>query len=424
MLLAAVLLPRAVRADLPYEQEPIDYLKASVDDPIARLQQRLDAGEAKLNYDDQRGYLPAVLEQLGISTTSQTLVFSKTSFQRQRISRRTPRALYFNDDTYIGYVQHGEVVEISTTDPRQGAVFYTLSQQRVDKPVFLRQTHDCLLCHSSSKTEEVPGHLVRSVYPDASGQPVFSAGTFTTNHASPLRDRWGGWFVTGKHGAQTHMGNVTVTDRQRPENLDRAAGANRLSVEGLIDAAPYLTPHSDIVALMVLEHQTKMHNLITAANYHARLALHYEAGLNKALDRPAESISASTMRRIHSPAEKLVKYLLFCEEAPLAEPIQGSTRYAAEFAARGPRDRQGRSLRDFDLKRRLFKYPCSYEIYSEAFDQLPPLTRQYVYDRLRQVLTGEDQGSDFAHLSAEDRQAIFEILLETKTDLPADWKRS
>lgn len=424
MLLSALLLPRTACADLPYEQEPIDYLKAPVDDPIARLQQRLDAGEAKLNYDEQRGYLPAVLEQLGISTASQTLVFSKTSFQRQRISRRTPRALYFNDDTYIGYVQQGEVVEVSTTDPRQGAVFYTLSQQRVDKPVFLRQTHDCLLCHSSSKTEEVPGHLVRSVYPDASGQPVFSAGTFTTNHASPLRDRWGGWFVTGKHGAQSHMGNVTVTDRQRPENLDRAAGANRSSVEGLIDAAPYLTPHSDIVALMVLEHQTKMHNLITAANYHARLALHYEAGLNKALDRPAGSISDSTLRRIHSPAEKLVKYLLFCEEAPLADPIQGSTRYAAEFAARGPRDRRGRSLRDFDLKRRLFKYPCSYEIYSEAFDQLPPLTRQYVYDRLRQVLIGEDQSSDFAHLSAEDRQAIFEILLETKSDLPADWKRS
>lgn len=421
---ATVLLVTAARADLPYEQEPIDYLKAPVHDPVARLQEKLDSGEAILQYDGERGYLPAVLEQLGISPASQTLVFSKTSFQRQRISPSKPRAVYFNDETYIGFVQKGEVLEVSTVDPQQGAIFYTLSQQTVEKPTFMRQTHDCLQCHSSSKTEEVPGHLVRSVYPDAGGQPVFSAGTFTTTHASPLRDRWGGWYVTGEHGQQTHMGNVTVTDRQRPENLDRSAGANRTRLEDLISTAPYLSPTSDIVALMVLEHQTKMHNLITAANYHARLALHYEAGLNKALNRPADSISPSTAQRIKSPAEKLVKYLLFCEESPLTEQVKGSSTYAAEFSSRGPRDSRGRSLRDFDLTRRMFKYPCSYEIYSEAFDQLPPLAKQHVYQRLREVLSGEDQSSDFAHLSPEDRRAIYEILLETKSGLPADWKRS
>ncbi len=422
LLFASLLAPRTARADLPYDQEPIDYLKAPVHDPIARLQEKLDSGEAELKYDDERGYLPAVLEQLGISTSSQTLVFSKTSFQRQFISPRTPRALYFNDDTYIGYVQRGEVVEVSTVDPLQGAVFYSLAQKQVEKPAFQRHTHDCLQCHSSSKTEDVPGHLVRSVYPDAGGQPVFSAGTFVTTHASPLRDRWGGWYVTGTHGQQTHMGNIIVTDRQRPENLDRAAGANRTSLEGIVDVSPYLAPHSDIVALLVLEHQAKMHNLITAANYHARLALHYEEGLNKALDRPADSLSDSTLRRIQSPAEKLVKYLLFCEEAPLAEPVEGSSKYAEEFAARGPRDRHGRSLREFDLQRRLFKHPCSYEIYSAAFDGMPPIVKQYVYDRLRQVLSGEDQSSDFAHLSPEDRRAILEILLETKQGLPADWR--
>ncbi|HVW37541.1 MAG TPA: hypothetical protein VHB99_09550 [Pirellulales bacterium] len=418
---AALLGWTAAQAELPFEQEPINYLKAPVHDPVAKLQERLDRGEAKLAYDDERGYLPAVLEQLAIAKSSQTLVFSKTSFQRQKISPRKPRAVYFNDDTYIGYVQRGEVLEVSTVDPDQGAVFYTLSQTPSDKPVFQRQTHDCLQCHSSSKTQDVPGHLVRSVYPDASGMPVFSAGTFTTTHESPLRDRWGGWYVSGQHGTQTHMGNVVVTNRQEPERLDRAAGANRTSLDELVDTTPYLASTSDIVALMVLEHQTKMHNLITAANYHARLALHYEAGLNKALNRPAGEISPSTARRYEGPAEKLIKYMLFCEEAPLAEPVAGSSDYAREFAARGPRDSRGRSLRDFDLSRRLFKYPCSYEIYSDAFESLPPVVKQYVYRRLKEILTGADPSSDFAHLSADDRRAIFEILLATKQDLPADW---
>jgi hypothetical protein len=219
------------------------------------------------------------------------------------------------------------------------------------------------------------------------------------------------------------MGNVVVTNRQEPERLDRAAGANRTSLDELVDTTPYLAPSSDIVALMVLEHQTKMHNLITAANYHARLALHYEAGLNKALNRPEGEISASTARRYEGPAEKLIKYMLFCEEAPLAEPVAGSSSYAQEFSARGPRDSRGRSLRDFDLSRRLFKYPCSYEIYSDAFESLPPVVKQYVYRRLKEILTSVDQSSEFAHLSVDDRRAIYEILLATKQDLPADWRQ-
>ncbi|HUY87219.1 MAG TPA: hypothetical protein VMV10_00640 [Pirellulales bacterium] len=422
-LAAALLAGPAAQAELPYEQEPINYLTTPVYDPIARLQARLDRGEAQLEYDDERGYLPAVLEQLGIDRSSQTLVFSKTSFQRQRISPRTPRAVYFNDDTYIGYVQRGEVLEVSTVDPEQGAVFYTLSQQSGGKPLFQRQTHDCLQCHSSSKTQDVPGHLVRSVYPDASGMPVFNAGTFLSTHESPLRDRWGGWYVSGTHGAQTHMGNVVVANRQEPERLDRAAGANRTSLDELFDTSPYLAPSSDIVALMVLEHQTKMHNLITAANYHARLALHYQAGLNKALGRPEGELSESTVRRYQSPAEKLIKYLLFSEEAQLAKPVAGSSSYVQDFVARGPRDARGRSLRDFDLKRRMFEYPCSYEIYSDAFDSLPPVVKAYVYRRLKEILSGADQSRDFAHLSADDRRAIFEILLDTKHDLPADWRQ-
>jgi len=410
-----------VRAELPFEQPPIDYLKAPTDDPVARLQRRIELGEAELIFDERHGWLPSLLDQLAIPLESQVLVFSKTSFQRAKISPRAPRAVYFNDETYIGYVQQGDVVEVSTTDPTLGAVFYTIQQQPAARPTISRQTHDCLQCHASSKTQDVPGHLVRSVYPDFSGQPAFSAGTFNTSHESPLKERWGGWYVTGTHGQQTHMGNVLVTDRQRPENLDTASGANRTDLADLVDTSPYLTRHSDIVALMVLEHQTKMHNLITAAGYHTRMALHYEAGLNKALGRDADFISPSTSGRFESAAEKLLKYMLFVEEAPLSESIEGTSGFARQFTALGPRDRLGRSLREFDLSRRLFKYPCSYLIYSEAFARLPEPVKVYIYRRLKEILTNQDQTLDDRGLSAADRQSIFEILRETKPELAAAW---
>jgi hypothetical protein len=428
-LAAALWLPIAclvsvpVRAELPYEREPIDYLKAPTDDPVTRLERRIDQGAAVLKFDERHGWLPSLLAELGVPVDSQVLVFSKTSFQRTKISPATPRALYFNDETYVGFVQRGDVVEISTTDPSLGGVFYTVEQKPGVRPAILRQTHDCLQCHASSKTQEVPGHLVRSVFPDASGQPTFSAGTFLTSHESPLKERWGGWYVTGKHGTQTHMGNVLVADRRRPENLDTAAGANCSDLAGLVDTSPYLTGHSDIVALMVLEHQTKMHNLITAAAYHTRIALHYEEGINRALGRGADEVSASSERRIQSAAEKLLKYMLFVDEATLSEPVSGTSGFAEWFAARGPRDRQGRSLRDFDLSRRLFKYPCSYLIYSEVFDHLPAAAKDYIYRRLYEILTNQDQTAEYCNLSTAERQAVFEILRDTKPDLAATWDR-
>jgi hypothetical protein len=262
---------------------------------------------------------------------------------------------------------------------------------------------------------------VRSVYPAPDGQPVYNAGSFVTDHTSPLEERWGGWYVTGTLGDQTHMGNVFVRDRANPEDLDRAAGSNVTDLAGRLDVSAYLADTSDIVALMVLEHQTQMQNRIIAANYQARMALHYERVMNEALGRPAGTLSDSTRRRIEGPAEDLVEYLLFCGETPLTAPVAGTSGFAEQFASRGPRDARGRSLREFDLTTRLFRYPCSYLIDSESFDALPGEVKAYVYRRLSEILTGEDQGPEFAHLSPEDRRAILEILRDTRADLPADW---
>lgn len=417
-------MPTAVHAQIDFDLEPIRYTATPAQDPVAKLQQRIDSGEVTLERDDEQGYLKSLLEHLEVSPTSQMLVFSKTSFQQRLISPRSPRALYFNDEVYVGYVPRGDVLELSAVDPQQGTIFYTLDQDAEQKPRFVRDRGNCTTCHASSRTHEVPGNLVRSVYPASSGMPHFGAGTFWTNHDSPLPERWGGWFVTGTHGRQRHMGNVYALDRHRPEQLDVEAGANRTTLEGLVDTSRYPTGHSDIVALMVLEHQTEMHNLLTHANYATRIAQHRLAGMNKALGRPEDYVSESTQRQIEHAAEDVLRYLLFTEEVELTDPIRGTSGFTEQFAALGPRDRQGRSLRQFDLQTRLFKYPCSYLIYSAAFDRLPPEVKSHLYRRLHEVLTGKDQSEEYARLTAADRQNILEILLETKQDLPDYWKNS
>jgi len=407
---------------VPYSEEPIRYLSDRVNDPVARLQDRIDRGLARLDFEAEHGYLKSVLKQLDVAVSSQTLVFSKSSFQYRKISPQTPRALYYNDNVYVGWVKDGHSLEIASFDPDQGAIFYLLEQQPSDQPAFVRATLDCTQCHVATGTRGVPGVLVRSIYTRPSGTQATYTSSYVSGLESPLKERFGGWYVTGTHGRQTHMGNVFVVDREHPERLDVKAGANLVRLVDRFPTAPYLTPHSDIVAQMVLAHQTQMHNLITLTNFQTRLALHAEAGKKGASGRSSGALSESARRQIERPAEELVRYLLFAAEAPLDDPIAGTSGFSEEFAARGPRDPRGRSLRDFDLQRRLFKYPCSYLIYSEAFDALPEPARDHVYRRLLEVLSGRDQDPAFARLSAPDRQAILEILLATKRGLPDEWK--
>jgi len=410
------------RGQVDYERPPIDYLNAAVHDPVAQLQERLEQGAERLTWTDKSGYLASVLEALQVPASSQVLVFSKTSFQQAKISPRRPRALYFNDSVYVGWVQRGDVIEIASIDPQQGAIFYTLEQQQNDRARFTRQTHNCLVCHASSHTAGVPGLFVRSIFPDRSGQPVLSAGTFRTDYTSPLRERWGGWYVTGTHGAQRHLGNAVLSTGNDPRDLDVESGANLVDLKDRCNTAPYLTPHSDIVALMVLEHQVAMHNRLTAANYSARITARDAQIMNEALGRSEETESDSTRRRYDAAAENVLDALLFVGETPLTAPIAGTSSLATDFAQRGPTDSHGRSLRQLDLQTRLFRYPCSFLIYSDAFDALPPSVRDRVLRRLWAVLTGEDGSEKFRHLSPSDRENVRQILRDTKPGLPDYWQ--
>lgn len=412
MLLGATL----SNAQTDFEGAPIHYLTAEVNDPVSQLASKLAAGTDSLNYDPVHGYLPAVLKALDIPISSQTLVFSKTSLQLNRISPRRPRALYFNDDIYVGYCQRGDVLEFATTDPTQGATFYTLKQDKEAAPSFVRDRGQCLSCHASNRTQNVPGYLVRSVFADRAGQAILGSGTFTTDHKSPFEQRWGGWYVTGTHGRMRHMGNTLFVDNSS-DSHDLESGANMVSLEGIVSTEPYLSPHSDLVALMVLEHQTQMHNAIAAANYETRAALHQSFEMNKLLEREKGHISDSANRRIDAVADRVVKYLLMCEEYELEDKVSGTSEFAKEFEARGIRDSKGRSLRDFDLKTRLFKYPCSYLIYNAAFDGMPQEAKSRIAGKLSDVLEGHDQSPDFKHLTPSMRTEILEILAATKPDL-------
>ncbi|MAG58043.1 MAG: hypothetical protein CMJ83_17290 [Planctomycetes bacterium] len=410
-----------IAAQVNLDWGPIKYSSCTPNDPVSKLQKRIDTGILKLQFDEKHGYLRSVLSALDISESSQMLVFSKTSHQLHRISPWSARALYFNDHTYVGWVDNGDVIEASSMDPERGAMFFTLRQEKTARPKFVRDKGQCLSCHASAHTQGVPGYIVRSVYPSPSGQPHYGAGTFNTDHSSPLRERWGGWYVTGTHGKQRHMGNEVATDRDNPK-LDVESGANVTDLSKRTRTQSHLTKHSDIVALMVLEHQAAMHNFITYASYETRVSLFQCAEMNRVFERPADHVSDSTKRRIRRASDKLLKYLLFSDEEPLSDRIQGTSSFAKEFSARGLRDRKGRSLRDFDLERRLFKYPCSYLINSDAFRLLPAQVKDHVYKRLWEILTGRDDSGDFALLSRADREAILAILTDTHEGLPGYWK--
>lgn len=398
-----------------FEREPIEYSKRQPDNRVSRLIAELQTGRTTLKQDEKFGYLPGLLDALQVPRSSQMLVFSKTSLQRQKIAPRTPRAIYFSDDTYVGFCQGGEVLEVSTIDNDLGAVFYTLESDAAS-PRLTRQTDNCLICHGSSSTKYVPGHVVRSVYSDGMGMPILSSGSYRTDHTSPFEQRWGGWYVTGTHGDQKHLGNLIIRGRTKPEEVDNSAGQNITDLAKWFDTDEYLTPHSDLVALLVLEHQAMAHNLIAQANFGTRQALHFDRALSKDLGEDSAELRTSTKSRIKSVCEPLVEYLLFGEEAPLTAQIKGTSDFAAEFANAGPCDKQGRSLREFDLKTRMFKYPCSYLIYSESVLKLPAEAKEYLVRRLREVLSGEDTTDKFKHLSATDRTAILEILQETHPD--------
>ena len=388
------------------EDPAIAYSTAPLNNAVSEINRKLQDGSAQLTFEGRSGYLRSALSALDIPLDSQMLVFSKTSFQQKRISETNPRALFFNDRVALGLVRDGDLIEVAAHDKNEGMVFYTLDQRQAIRPEF-RRVLTCLACHMAGDTLGVPGMLMFSTASSpgagAPGQSVM------TDHRSVLERRWGGWYVTGRSGSIRHGGNGAAT-------IGGGRDRDLASVTGLFDGDGYPSMSSDIVALLVLSHQIHMTNLLTRVGWEARAA-------DPALHAPfvaAPGEDQQIARMMSGIAAEVVDYLLFVDEAPLADRIEGSSAFAQRFAAIGPRDARGRSLHELDLARRLMKYPCSYEIYSGAFDALPSSAKAPIYQRMWQVLSGEERGDRYrAALPLADRRAIVEILKDTKRDLPA-----
>jgi hypothetical protein len=369
-----------------------DYGKHPGHDAVSALNHKIGQGAVQLHFEKGSGYLRAVLEALDVPVESQVVVFSKTSLQADRIEPDNPRTIFFNDSLAVAWVRGG-FIELAAQDPEQGVIFHTLEQRAAQKPEFLRRDQDCLRCHISDTSLGVPGMMVRSRYPGPDGMPRLILGGYATDHRSPLEERWGGWYVTGTIGAGKHMGNTVFAGDDQPQ-----------TIPATFETSGYLSPRSDIAALLVFNHQMHMMNLLTRFGWDTRVAIH-----DKRLNRAA---------MLQQSARELVDYLLFIDEARLPGGIASASGFARRFEASGPRDSQGRSFRELDLKTRLLRYPCSYMIYSEAFDSLPAEARNAIYSRMWQVLSGEEKGARYSRLSAQDRGAIVEILRDTKRGLP------
>jgi hypothetical protein len=369
----------------------IAYGTAPVSTAVAALNEKLADGSATLAFDPQTGYLPAVLAALEVPVESQVLVYSETSFQARKINQKNPRAIYFNDTVAVAWIRGADLLEVSAQDPRQGTIYYSLAQTPVGRPRFGRQEH-CLSCHLSWETLAVPGPFVLTTHPRKSDRDYANGGV--VDHRTDLSERWSGWYVSGARVPARHMGNVELI-----QPTPRIGPPPRLaSVRDQFDTTGYLRDTSDIVALMVLEHQTHATNLITRLNWEARLG---------------------DPMRVREAVDDLVDYFLFVDEAAIAELIEGNSGFADVFSARGPRDSQGRSLRDLRLDGRMMRYPLSYMIYTPMFDALPADVRHAVYERLGAVLAGKDTRPRFKHLGTADRQAVLEILRDTKAGLPS-----
>lgn len=390
-----------------FELPPIKYSETASNDAVARMAKEIESGDWVLPPSDGKEFLRAVLKKLDIPEESQVLVFSKTSLQNSLINQRNPRALYFSMDAYVGWMPGGKV-EVIIQDEKLGPVFYTIDPPFGDRPAkVVRATDSCLQCHATSRTSGVPGMFIRSVVPDQNSHPILSAGTSLVTDSTPLKDRWGGWYVSGSSD-HPHLGNRWVPDSEL-DGVEFPAEVSKLDdLSSLIDTSKYLQPTSDIVALMVLEHQCRTHNLMTKAKMSFLRAQYFQKSYSDEED--LSSPDGMSWKTADSTAKEIVNAFLFADEVdPGGDGVEGSEAFAGAFAKRGVKTEKGKSLRDFRLYGRIFKNRCSYMVHSLAFKGLPDMVKERVFFHLRHALESETDN----HLSSREKKTVRGILEET-----------
>jgi hypothetical protein len=404
-----------------YEQPPVSYSASTPRDAIARLEKRIASGELAFAGSSQH-ILQTLLQSLNVSAESQLLVFSKTSLQRGRIRPDRPRALYFSDSAYVGWVPGG-LIEVVTIDPQLGPVFYSFASAPAGKtPPKIERDADCLRCHGGTFVRDIPGVFARSVFPDAAGEPLLRHGTLVVDDETPFEQRWGGWYVTGYHGAEDHRGNVRASELA-DQLVFQPEKARPDDVTAFFDASDYLRPRSDVVALLVFEHQLTVQNSLTRAGMMCRKMIAYQHGLQKTFKEPVSDEPAydSVKSVFASATQDIVDRLLFRHAAPLPDGVIGNEAFRKSFTQNAPRSPAGHALKDLQLRDRIFANRCSYLIYSDSFRALPVTLKTRVLERLEAALRSRDPKDRYAYLDNEEKERIYEILLHTHPDARRQW---
>jgi hypothetical protein len=324
------------------------------------------------------------------------LVTSATSFQKTIISPRRPRALYFNDDTYVGFVPGGQI-EAVAIDPDRGPMFYIFNRLVKGTVPRIRRSENCLTCHATAQMDEIPQLVIESVVPGRTGGGEMAFRRGIHGHAVPLEDRFGGWVVTGAPESLKHHGNILV-DWKEGKAVERPVKPGDLYAP-----ARYLLPTSDVLPQLLHEHQVGFVNRAVAATYRTRVLLHANGDKADAISTDLDKLSRD-----------LVRYILFADEVPLPTGgVAGSKEFKADFLAKRTPAANGHALRDLDLETRLLKFRCSYMVESPAFAGLPTPLRRRVDKELVRALDPDTEAKDYAYLPAAEKRVIRGILAET-----------
>lgn len=383
---------------------PHHYRTATPRDRFSRTMDSM-ASDPSLDRSSEKAFLISFLKLLKVPVTSQTLVFSTTSLQLRFISPSNPRAIYFTDDLYVGYIPGGRI-EVVSLDPELGAVFYIFDVPRANAPLSFERSGRCMNCHASEETGHVPGLVIKSVVPGPTGGSLDAFRQTRSGHGIPWAERFGGWHVTGRHHISNHWGNVIGRYVDGEITTIPNPPGERFSL------AKYPVETSDILAHLLHEHQVGFVNRVVEAGYRARTALHLSDG----------QVAPAAVAEMDEQARRIVRYLLFAEEVPLpGGGIEPDPAYRREFLEDRRTSGDGRSLKDLELRTRLFRYRCSYMIYSPVFTGLPGPLKSRIYDRLSHALRAAAADDDSRHLLPPERTAIREILKETLFDLPPGW---
>lgn len=399
----------AARAEAPPlrdpEDSPHDYLRRPLQDPFTRRLPDLVAGRIPLDRSGELPFLRSFLREFEIPESSQMLVFSTTSLQLSLISPSNPRALYFNEDVYVGFIPGGRI-EVIALDPALGGIFYILDIPRSGQPLVAERSGRCLNCHARDDTGGVPGLVVKSVIPGPGGGSLTAYRIGESGHGIPLSDRFGGWHVTGAGGFTNHHGNLT----------GRLGGGTLTLLPNppgeRFDWDRYPVRSSGLVPQLVHEHQVGFVNRVVRATYWTREALEASGG------RWTPEQEAELGRQ----ARELARYILFVDEAPLpAGGVPEDPAFQEAFRKGRRRDAAGNSLKDFDLRTRLFRHRCSYMIHGALFAGLPSPMKQRVYQEIGRALGGAPDVQESGRWTREERESVRSILKATLPDLPAGW---